>query len=183
MNTLAGCAGEEAEQLVLHVGEVQHATGHGGLVRLEVQHERPVLDDVGPHALAGPPEQVLQARHQLLGPGGQRRRSRRRGRRGATARPPARADGEEERASSAPPQAQVPAEGHGRPSCRRRRRPSPPSTRDAAVGARRRDLVGTRRRCGGPGPRSAARRSPRRAGRREAEQRIHRSVRLRAAGR
>ena len=63
--------GQEAQELVFHVGQVEDTTRHGGLVRLEVEHERPVLNDVGPHALPGPPEEVLQARHQLIGPGGQ----------------------------------------------------------------------------------------------------------------
>ena len=64
-------AGEKAQQLVLHVRQVEHTPGHRRLVRLEVQHQGPVLDDVGPHALSGPPEEVLQARHQLLGSGRQ----------------------------------------------------------------------------------------------------------------
>ena len=65
---LGRVAGEEAEQLVLHVGQVEDAAGDSRLVGLEVEHQRPVLDDVGPQALPGAPEEVLEARHELFGP-------------------------------------------------------------------------------------------------------------------
>ncbi len=60
--------GQEAEQLVLHVGQVQDPARDRRLVGLEVQHERSVLDDVRPHALPAAPEEMLQAGHQFLGP-------------------------------------------------------------------------------------------------------------------
>ncbi len=46
VNTLPGCVREELQQLVLHVGEVERAGGDGGLVGLEVEHERAVLDQL-----------------------------------------------------------------------------------------------------------------------------------------
>src|SRR4051812_46658915 len=56
---------EELEQLVLHVGQVEGATVDGGLVRLQVEHERSVLDQLGSRAPPGAPEQVLEARLDL----------------------------------------------------------------------------------------------------------------------
>ncbi len=66
MNTFPGRGGEEPEELVLHVGEVEHLAGHRGLVGLEVQHERSVLDQVGAEALSGPPEQMCEPSGELL---------------------------------------------------------------------------------------------------------------------
>jgi hypothetical protein len=44
---LARVGGQEAQQLVLHVGEVEGPAGHRGLVGLEVEHEGAVLDELG----------------------------------------------------------------------------------------------------------------------------------------
>ena len=139
---LGRMAGQEAQELVLHVGEVEDAPGHGGLVGLEVQHERPVLDDVGTHALARAPEEVLQARHQLLGPGRQHAE--------VVVEVVAQEelahlllpDAEEKRGQGYLAQAQVAAEGHGRRSCRRRHHQRTRVAPGAAVGAGRRHLVG-----------------------------------------
>ena len=66
MNTLLGVGGEELQELVLHVGEVERAAAERGLVGLEVEHEVAVLDDLGTRAAARAPEQVAQARLELL---------------------------------------------------------------------------------------------------------------------
>ena len=50
--------GEELQQLVLHVGEVERLAVDGRLVGLEVQGQRPVLDEFGSCAATGPVEEV-----------------------------------------------------------------------------------------------------------------------------
>src|SRR5579862_4075757 len=62
---LARMRREEPKELVLHVGEIEHAPGNRGLVRLEVQHERPALDRAGSRPAAGPSQQMLEARRYL----------------------------------------------------------------------------------------------------------------------
>ncbi len=62
---LAGVRGEELQQLVLHIGEVERLAVDGGLVRLEVHPERAVLDDLGPGDLATATEKVLEASLEL----------------------------------------------------------------------------------------------------------------------
>src|SRR4051812_16227535 len=64
---LAGVGGEELQQLVLHVGQVERASIARRLVGLEVEHELAVLDELGPRPPAGAPEQVLQPRLELAG--------------------------------------------------------------------------------------------------------------------
>src|SRR5262245_167784 len=59
---LARVRREEPQQLVLHVGEVEGAVGHRGLVRLEVEHEIAVLHNFGARRSPGPPSQVTQTR-------------------------------------------------------------------------------------------------------------------------
>src|SRR5664280_3671540 len=44
---LARSGGQEPEEFVLHVGEVEDLAGHRGLVGLEVEDERAVLQQVG----------------------------------------------------------------------------------------------------------------------------------------
>src|SRR5215510_9218473 len=58
---------EEPQQLVLHVRQVQRAVAHGRLVRLEVQHEVSVLDDLGSARAPGAPSQMTQPRLELPG--------------------------------------------------------------------------------------------------------------------
>src|SRR5204862_5590000 len=58
---LAGMGGEELQQLVLHVREVERPTGAHRLVRLEVQCQRSVLDELGSRAPPRAEEQVLEA--------------------------------------------------------------------------------------------------------------------------
>src|SRR3982074_3054686 len=55
---LARMCGEEPKQLVLHVGEVERTVPHGGLVRLEVEHEVAVVDELRPGVVPRPPAQV-----------------------------------------------------------------------------------------------------------------------------
>src|SRR3954454_642254 len=62
---LAGVRRQELQQLVLHVREVERLAGDGGLVGLEVQHQLAVLDELGPGASTGAPEQVLEPRFEL----------------------------------------------------------------------------------------------------------------------
>ena len=50
---LARVLGEELEQLVFHVGEIERSARHRRLVGLEVQHEVAVFDEVGPLQLLG----------------------------------------------------------------------------------------------------------------------------------
>ena len=57
---------KEFEQLVLHVGQVQRPAGQGGLIRLQVEDERSVLDQVGSGPPPRPPKKVGQAGLQLL---------------------------------------------------------------------------------------------------------------------
>ncbi len=64
---LAGVGGEELEQLVLHVGEVERPPADRRLVGLEVDDEVAVLHDFGPGRPAGPPGQQPQPGLQLLG--------------------------------------------------------------------------------------------------------------------
>src|SRR5687768_1180273 len=64
---LAWVRGEELQQLVLHEREVERPPRDRRLVRLEVEHELPVLHQLGPRARARPPEQVLQPRLELAG--------------------------------------------------------------------------------------------------------------------
>ena len=63
---LARVRREELQQLVLHVREVERPVAERGLVGLEVEHEVAVLDDLGPRAPTGAPEQVAQPRLELL---------------------------------------------------------------------------------------------------------------------
>jgi hypothetical protein len=63
----ARVGGEELEQLVLHVGEVEGAAGDHRLVGLQVEHQRPVLHQLGAGAPARPPEQVGEAGLELTG--------------------------------------------------------------------------------------------------------------------
>jgi hypothetical protein len=58
--------GEELEQLVLHVGQVQRPAGQGGLIGLQVEDERSVLDQVGSGPPPRPPKKVGPAGLQLL---------------------------------------------------------------------------------------------------------------------
>ncbi len=44
---LAGSGGQEAQELVLHEGEVEDPARHRRLVGLQVEHERAVLDELG----------------------------------------------------------------------------------------------------------------------------------------
>ena len=171
--------GQEAQELVFHVGQVEDPARHGGLVRLEVEHQRPVLDDVGPHALAGAPEEVLQARHQLVGPGGQDAE--------VVVEVVAQqqlahlvgADGEEQRGHGHLAQAEVAAEGDGGGHVVTRDDQRARVARRAAVGAGRRHLVGPRHAL------VAEARVLQREGHLggqvggEAEEGVHRSVRLR----
>src|SRR5205823_13450361 len=57
---LARVLGQEFEQFVLHVGEVEGTAADVGLVRLQVQRQRPVLDELGAGPAALLPEQVLE---------------------------------------------------------------------------------------------------------------------------
>src|SRR2546421_5779734 len=59
---LAGVGGEEPQELVLHIREVERAAAHRRLVRLEVEEEVAVLDDLGSRRPTRPPMQVPQAR-------------------------------------------------------------------------------------------------------------------------
>ena len=58
---LARVGGQELEQLVLHEGERKRAAGHRRLVRLQVEHQRPVLHELRPQAPARAPEQGARA--------------------------------------------------------------------------------------------------------------------------
>src|SRR5439155_97155 len=62
---LAGMRCQELQQLVLHVREVEWLALAGGLVRLEVEHELAVLDELGASASPCSPEEMLQARFEL----------------------------------------------------------------------------------------------------------------------
>ena len=62
---LAGVLGQELQQLVLHVREVQRPAADGGLVGLDVEHQRAVLDQLRARTPARPPEEVLEPRLQL----------------------------------------------------------------------------------------------------------------------
>ena len=57
--------GEEPQELVLHIREVERAAAHRRLVRLEVEDEVAVLDDLGSRRPTRPPMQVPQARLEL----------------------------------------------------------------------------------------------------------------------
>src|SRR5215471_3120670 len=59
--------GEELQQLVLHVREVERTSAECSLVGLEVEHEVAVLDDLRACPATGPPEQVTQPRFELAG--------------------------------------------------------------------------------------------------------------------
>ena len=63
----AGVRREEAEQLVLHVGEVERAARDGGLVGLEVQGELAVLDHLGAEGGAAQGGKVPEPRGELVG--------------------------------------------------------------------------------------------------------------------
>src|SRR5271169_2798925 len=62
---LSGMGGQETEELVLHVGEVEGPSGYLGLVGLEVEHQWAALDYLLLDHPSGPPESVLEARCQL----------------------------------------------------------------------------------------------------------------------
>jgi hypothetical protein len=62
---LARVLAQEPQQLVLHVGQVEHAAGHRRLVGLEVEDQGTVLDQVRSQAPTGPPQQVAQADEDL----------------------------------------------------------------------------------------------------------------------
>ena len=65
---LAGVRGEELEQLVLHVGEVERVAVDGGLVGLEVEHERRrTRRSSGAVPRPGAPEQVPEPGLELAG--------------------------------------------------------------------------------------------------------------------
>ena len=72
---LARVRGQELQQLVLHIGEVERLAVDGGLVRLEVHPERAVLDDLGPGDLATATEKVLEASLGSTGWNGLRQKS------------------------------------------------------------------------------------------------------------
>src|SRR5262249_28123624 len=57
---LAGMDGEELQQLVLHVRQVERPPVDCGLVRLEVEDERAVFDELGSRAASGSPEEMLE---------------------------------------------------------------------------------------------------------------------------
>src|SRR5438552_12686287 len=54
-----GC--EELQQLVLHVGQVERLGVDGGLVGLEVQHQRSVLHQLRADPASGAPEEMTEA--------------------------------------------------------------------------------------------------------------------------
>jgi hypothetical protein len=58
--------GEELQQLVLHVREVERLARERGLVRLEVQHQVAVFDEFGGRAPTGAPHEVAQSRLEFL---------------------------------------------------------------------------------------------------------------------
>src|SRR2546430_170981 len=62
---LARVGGEEPQELVLHVREVEGSAGHRRLVGLEVEDEVAVLDNLGSRRPTRPPMQVPQARLEL----------------------------------------------------------------------------------------------------------------------
>src|SRR2546423_4798068 len=62
---LARVGGEEPQELVLHVREVEGSAGHRRLVGLEVEDEVAILDDLGSRRPTRPPMQVPQARLEL----------------------------------------------------------------------------------------------------------------------
>src|SRR5205085_3294214 len=62
---LARVRGQEPEQLVLHVGEIERTAFDGGLVGLEVEGQGAVLDELGPSSATAAHEQVLEARTEL----------------------------------------------------------------------------------------------------------------------
>src|SRR4029453_4241563 len=64
---LARGLGQELEQLVIHVGGVEGPAVDEGLVGLEVEDQRVVLDQLGLHPAARAPELVAQAGFQLPG--------------------------------------------------------------------------------------------------------------------
>src|SRR5437660_794606 len=53
--------GEELQQLVLHVGQVERLGVDGGLVGLEVQHQRSVLHQLRADPASGAPEEMTEA--------------------------------------------------------------------------------------------------------------------------
>src|SRR3989442_11968949 len=64
---LAGVRGEELQQLVLHVREVERSRGHRRLIGLQIEHQVAVLDDLRPRSSTRSPEEMAKARLQLAG--------------------------------------------------------------------------------------------------------------------
>ncbi len=125
---LARVRGQEAEQLVLHVGQVEDPPGDGGLVGLEVELQRPVLDE---RRCASPARSarggarrraaISSASHRAA------RRSRRRGPRGAAGRRAGRLERRAAAGRAGPHAARsVPAQGEGPGEGRRPPRRPPP---------------------------------------------------------
>ena len=157
VKTLPGMRGEELEQLVLHVGQVERAARDGGLVGLEVEDEAAVLDELGPVPRPVRQNRCLSRASSSSGWNGVRQKSSKRSSRSSRSAELGPGDHAGAAVRAGGPLCAWPGRARRRPRGRRRRRRWRPPTRPPARCGRgrrwRRPATGSRR-GRAPGPAS-----------------------------